>query len=54
MSALFNGVSKNVSKLIDIILSNIKYGTGVYFYKFRIILINKTTYYVNIQYNFKR
>lgn len=52
MSVLFHGVSNNVSELIDIILSNLNYGTGVYFYKFRIILINKTTYDVNIQYNF--
>lgn len=54
MSVLFNGVSKNGSKSIDNILSNLKYGTNVYFYKFRNILINKTTYDINIQYNFKR
>lgn len=54
MSVLFSGVSKDVIKLIDNILSNFKYGTGVYFYKFRNILINKTTYDINIQYNFKR
>lgn len=52
MSVLFSGVSKNVSKLIDIILSNFKYGTGVYYYKFRIVLINKkhmTLLYVNFK-----